>query len=772
MRKMSSIFIVLSATIVLFAFALEDDFVSRLQARLSSFYREHAAVKLHVFLNQPQYVPGDTMMYKITMVNDVMSRRVEGRQVIDLQLVSDLNETRFLASVLINNGTGAGALILPLSFPPGLYMLRAYHKTMLNAAEPLIFQQPLLIGGHVSLTSDRDVKLTFFPESGNVVEGVTCRMVVHASPLFSAAVFEDDKIITRVKCDSAGWGEFYFVPRESKKYYYGDTTSDRTIIPVSFTGDVSMLVSGVTEGAQLRIAVHSSGRGNYTSPLRLVCSHVDEILFSSSVDFKKKKSYSVMFPKANLRTGVYAITLFTESGDVVSERLAYIEKPSPLIVLSSDKDVYNVRETVKLSCSLTPGVDSRSLSVKVYQEDLFTHAGMEDISIKTYFNITAGLPDAVSSQFSLSGTSIDQFMISQKRQKFSWQEILSGGEPDEYVFEPYQRLVGKALFRTTGKPVPDSTFIQFFFEKEVAGYQAYTSDSGKFSFPLLFDFYDEDAVHYSAQLKGEELQDVMIVPEQVIFAPAPGQGKVAVRASAFGEFMEKKRLIGAAFDQSKPEILTDQVWLNARIESAVNGVDATYVMSDYILLSSMHETLLEIIPGVKSRGNKNLVRVWLAGDERQSDGDPLYVIDGVLTDDTEYFFSLNPADVVTIKVINTLPKLDVIGGVAKNGIILVDTKIPKHEQRIPRRINVFAVTGLTKTKVSRSWPRKKTETRTPDLRPCLYWNPDVEVVDGETNLTFPCADNTGKFRVVVQGLTTDGQVFTQSHSFLVTFKGQ
>jgi hypothetical protein len=288
----------------------------------------------------------------------------------------------------------------------------------------------------------------------------------------------------------------------------------------------------------------------------------------------------------------------------------------------------------------------------------------------------------------------------------------------------------------------------------------------------LFDFYNEDVVHFIAESKkGVLLTDVEIMPEDITFPAELDRWTVTDSPNSYVEFMRKRQLISAAFDHSKPQILTKQVWLNERIENAVSGVDVTFTLSDYILLPTMHETLHEIILAVKSRENKNIVRVWLEDEKREGRADPLYVIDGVLTNDTKYFLSLNPADVVTIKLINTTRKLEVIGGVARNGVILVDTRIPGHELRIPRRENVFPVTGLTTTKIKPSVQERKMSLREPDLRANLYWNPDIKVINGVATLTFNCADNTGKFRVVAEGLTTDGQVLAQSHSFTVTFKG-
>src|SRR5437879_12111109 len=43
-------------------------------------------------------------------------------------------------------------------------------------------------------------------------------------------------------------------------------------------------------------------------------------------------------------------------------------------------------------------------------------------------------------------------------------------------------LTGEAMFAKTGKPVPDSTQLLFFLEKNLVGYETYANAVGKFSF--------------------------------------------------------------------------------------------------------------------------------------------------------------------------------------------------------------------------------------------------------------------------------------------------
>lgn len=58
------------------------------------------------------------------------------------------------------------------------------------------------------------------------------------------------------------------------------------------------------------------------------------------------------------------------------------------------------------------------------------------------------------------------------------------------------------------------------------------------------------------------------------------------------------------------------------------------------------------------------------------------------------------------------------------------------------------------------------QSRQPDFRNVLYWNPAVRTQPGaNSTLTFYTSDQAGKYRVVVQGLTDDGRTGSTSFTF-------
>jgi hypothetical protein len=59
-------------------------------------------------------------------------------------------------------------------------------------------------------------------------------------------------------------------------------------------------------------------------------------------------------------------------------------------------------------------------------------------------------------------------------------------------------------------------------------------------------------------------------------------------------------------------------------------------------------------------------------------------------------------------------------------------------------------------------------SRNPDFRHTLYWNPFVKFTKGQpVNLSFYTSDLSGEFKITVDGVTTDGKTIHGETYFLV-----
>jgi hypothetical protein len=188
----------------------------------------------------------------------------------------------------------------------------------------------------------------------------------------------------------------------------------------------------------------------------------------------------------------------------------------------------------------------------------------------------------------------------------------------------------------------------------------------------------------------------------------------------------------------------------------------------------MEELIREIVPYLQHRksGDKTTERVVLFPNNKVPAYDPLFLIDGIMTKNTRYFLTLNPSDIISIKLIKDINKLNRFGSLGKNGIVLVSTKKQAHPEL--QKVNTqLSVKGLNKPYAHYSpTSDDRAQVRKPDFRSTLYWNPSVKVdASGKVNAIFYTSDDVGNFLIRIQGITSDGRPFEKTDSLTVSFSG-
>ena len=149
-------------------------------------------------------------------------------------------------------------------------------------------------------------------------------------------------------------------------------------------------------------------------------------------------------------------------------------------------------------------------------------------------------------------------------------------------------------------------------------------------------------------------------------------------------------------------------------------------------------------------------------DNTQYTAYPCLMIDGVVIKDATYIANLDPQYVEKIDVI--LEKYQV-GKYSFPGLINVITKaadfnsipLPDYMIRMP-----YKVTDPVKTFASPDYSSDQLrESRIPDYRNTLYWNPSVKPDNnGKASVGFWTSDNKSDYIISVQGITREGKLIS------------
>lgn len=769
------------------AFSEQGNFARILQEKLGLYYARHIPLKVHLTFNQPTYVPGDTAFYGIRLFTAEGHLPIEGRQILNVLLLNSEGEPVQRHRGLVTNGRGTNQLPLPEGLPSGIYTVAAFHPVMEGEDTDLFFQMPLyVVGPSIHALARPTPDLAFFPEGGNFVAGITNKVVAQGLPGASATVLQRDEQVASFELNDQGVGIFFLKPARGAEYQVRiKGQAEQIPLPTSLEDGAGLLVSVPLNRAPIRITVQvPESSGLRDEHLTLALTAQSRVYFTAAISLRQSNFVTLAFPQNDLPRGIAHLTLFAADGNTLAERLVYIaddEGPSAGIALK--KQQFEVRERVPLSITLRDEEGKPvggDVSVRVYREALST-TGIRDVRFPEFVDLWADVSDSRYHAFTEAATSrddllvLDQLLVTKEWKRFSWDDVWKEKLPT-MPFRKFLHLRGNA-HNSDGTPLPDSTMLTFFLQKGVMTYEVQVTPSGNFEFSLVLDFFGEEEFFYRAESRGKFLPNVQVTlhAEYSNLPLTPGSVETDIPDSAFADAQRRKQIDRSyQYHLHKPS-MTRPPSLNALIEEEVFGADVVINFEDYYLFPTMSETLREIVPMLQHRRQKSrdVVRLFFDDRNRFAEEEPLFVIDGVITDNTTYFLGLNPADVVSIRVLNSYDKLSTFGAVGKNGMVLVETRIPGHAEQIPRSPYTFTAQGLTATTWRPDKPTPSQASRVPDLRTALYWNPAVRVDStGIVSLDFNASDVTGRFRIEVEGFTDDGVPLFSEADIKVRFTGR
>lgn len=194
-------------------------------------------------------------------------------------------------------------------------------------------------------------------------------------------------------------------------------------------------------------------------------------------------------------------------------------------------------------------------------------------------------------------------------------------------------------------------------------------------------------------------------------------------------------------------------------------------LDDYIKLPSMEEVFIEFLPGVilRSRRSGYEIKITNPLTDNFYVEPPVVMIDGVIINDLTVLVDLDPERVEKIEAIKT-PYL--IGDLILHGIVNVITRsgdfsevtIPEYAVILPYKI----IDDPSQIVFPDYSSEKMRQSRTPDLRNTLYWNPSVKTnSNGKAEVEFWTSDLPGVYTITIQGITGTGKKISLYKSFTV-----
>jgi hypothetical protein len=482
----------------------------------------------------------------------------------------------------------------------------------------------------------------------------------------------------------------------------------------------------------------------------------------------------ITIPKSILTPGINHLTLFSTAGRPVIEKLIFT--PGEVMV-SPEIDIASVAGTrqeiaVDIENNSSDRIFTR-LSISVSAAGERTFPGMDDYMV---FGSEFGqIPDELYKALSdgMPPDSVSLMIEGLKSSWIDWNTILSGKYPlTRYSRETSAHYVyGRLLNRTTQAPDPGQVLFLSVPGKKAVFRYAITDQDGYFSFQLPVD---------------KNYRDLVIQPEDnernnTIRLESPFPEKYPLLAPA-GSEMASFESASASLQAVNYQVMkiygSEQMTENeapisfTRSDYRFYGKpDIELVLEDYIKLPVMHEVFFELMPGVFMKEKKGIyeISVFDPVENRPFEKPPLLFVDGVVVKDPGVIAGLDPE---LVERIDAVKSRYFVGEYLLLGLVNVITKagdfsnVPLPEQAVRLAWQAF---GPVKAFTAPEYTDKlKKDSRIPDFRNTLYWNPSVLTGnEGNARVRFWTSDFRSDFEVVVEGVAEGGEVISVRKVFTV-----
>jgi hypothetical protein len=637
----------------------------------------------------------------------------------------------------------------------------------------------------------------FFPEGGNMVNGTAIKIAFKAIGTDGLGVDIKGNIVDNagnkvaaINTSHLGMGMFEFTPQDGKTYkaeiVYPDGSKGSASLPKAADRGYVLNVSS-PDARNLKVtvtAVKQTGDG-----FSLVAQSAGKIYYAAKSKPGTNQFLAVV-PKGKFPSGIAQFTLFSSTGEPLNERLVFIQNPADRLNLSvtADNQSYSPRQKVKLNIDAKDNEGKAaigSFSVSVVDETKVPVNENNENNILANLLLTSDLKGYVeqpayyfNNANDKTSADLDALMLTQGYHRFEWRNVQSGTQsPNRYPRETTFTISGR-ITTPSGAPVINGKVELINFDDGLLKLDAITDQNGRFAFK---DIIYADSLKFLIQARTAKNKRDVVIKMDTIPPPLASDYKNTAdfdvnTGSSVTAYAQNNRQL--YFEQMKYGLGNHVISLReVQIREKRNALKHSANLNgpgnaDQVLLSKdlvnygcirLADCLQGRLLGVLFR---NGVPITTRGGGRM-----LVIIDGMYSD-AGFMNSLNINDVQSIEVLRNIGTAGIYGGRGGNGVLIVTTKRGDEPTYYPetfgKGIKPYQPKGIYRARVFYS-PRydAKTNTKLADLRTTIFWKPDVVTAGGKASIEFNNAGSNGTYRVVIEGIDSEGNIGRQVFRYKV-----
>ncbi len=491
----------------------DNSVVKNAVAGLKTLMGDRVIEKAYLHLDKPYYAAGDTIYFKAYVTLGEQHELSKASGVLHVDLIDPGNAIVNSIRLPLVNGLAWGDFSLPFSFPKGNYRIRAYTRYMQNDPD-YFFDQTVPVGSVMNgpaagqnQAAEQKADLQFFPEGGELVTAMISRVAFKAvgpnglGINFRGVVLDNaGQPVVTFTPSHLGMGTFNFLPQQGKTYTakvtFADGSQNTFNLPAARDKGIALSVKDTLD--KLSIEIHSNEaylQENLNKQITVVVYGSGAV---NTVNTKlDSRRLGLDIPNNQFPTGIVLVTLFSQTGEPLSERMVFVQNPDLVdLSLSSNKTSYSKRDRVSIEVKAQDkGAGTQGhFSVAVIDENKVPLQADNETTILTYLLLSADLKGHVeqpnyyfSHNTGKTYADLDVLMLTQGYRRFAWKQLLEGNAP-AFSYQPEKTITLSGSAKTkSGAPV---TGLDVMLVSDHSTLVDKTDNNGKFRFVDLPPFAD------------------------------------------------------------------------------------------------------------------------------------------------------------------------------------------------------------------------------------------------------------------------------------------
>lgn len=820
-----------------------EQYMNQAQTFSNNYPRE----KAYLHFDNTSYYVGDTIWFKayVTLAEKQVFSSIS--RPLYVELVDQAGHVTDKQIIKLSQGEGSGQFVLPQSMLSGYYEVRAYTRWMLAFSDPQYFSRtfPIYQLSHsdqlersistyeLSPSMEKrpeetreKLSLRFFPEGGQLVEGITSQVAFKAESknegniqLSGTLYTKEGQEITSFETLHDGMGAFEYTPSalpaiakvnfQGKKYEFTlpkALPSGYVLKVDNNAGAISVTVSCNAATPQDTLAVFISHQGRPYAYQLIYCQA------------NEPQQFTVLSRK--LPAGVLQISLLNRAGNTLCDRFVFASPRAPLQILPKGlKEIYAPYAPIRCELQLNNAIGEPmpgKLSVSI--RDAVRSDYMEyDNNIFTDLLLTSDLkgyihqPGYYFTESSLrKQKELDILLMVHGWRKYDMTQQI-GISPFTPLQLPESQLVlygqvKSTILKNKLKDIALSVMVKR--DAEIITGQTVTDENGHFSIPLEDFEGSMEAVIQTRKVGKERNKDASIFIDRH-FSPAtraysykelhPEWGNIAhwqQEAEKFDSlYMDSIRRVDGLYLLDEVEIKSKRRRQSTNMATKINeqSIDAYYDIRQAVDQLRDNGKVVTTIPEVMEKLNP--LFYWDRKDDsctyRQK---PIcYIMDNKILSSTEVNMMLTEIDgLASIIISKGTGGIDdeIIQNTKMSNSNDVDVSeldkysifylipLPRHDvlnkhetAALGTRQTVMQGYTPVLEYYSPAYPDKELYMDKADKRRTLYWNPSVQT-DENGKAVIECYNNQYSTPLIIQAetLSNDGKLGSVTYSTVAETK--